>query len=455
MCSSCYHAVLRDTADCPGCGRRHPLIGLDGEGRRICAGCAGIEANYECRGCGTSGLRIKDGKCYGCLGADQIRGRLAGADGSVPPRFAPLAAALIASGSGEAVYDRYAPGAPGGTLLALIAQSTAAPSHRQLDGFPQTLALHHLRAVLIDAEVLPPREEPLERIVPWLDELLAEQPADQAKLVRTWTHWILLRRARSRAEWRAVTDGTGDRIRTQIRSALALLTWIDDQGLVLDQLDQGHIDLWLTSAAKTRGHIAGPFVTWLRQRGLVGAIAIPDKRQRGNPSLLPDEERWAALRRCLTDEALPDDVRAAGTLVLLYGLTLSRTTRLRTEEIERVDGTTSLNLAGYRLRLEPSAAAVLARQQHAAEQVPRSGGWLFPGRHPGTHVSAAFQHRIASHGLPALSRARAGALITLAAQIPPPVLAQLLGLHVTTAERWARYAQDDWATYLQARLEER
>jgi hypothetical protein len=47
--------------------------------------------------------------------------------------------------------------------------------------------------------------------------------------------------------------------------------------------------------------------------------------------------------------------------------------------------------------------------------------------------------------------ARAAALITLLEDVPPPVLASLLGLHPATAERRARDAQPDWTAYLDAR----
>jgi hypothetical protein len=34
------------------------------------------------------------------------------------------------------------------------------------------------------------------------------------------------------------------------------------------------------------------------------------------------------------------------------------------------------------------------------------------------------------------------------ADLPAPILADLLGLHVSAASRWATYAKRDWSTYL-------
>ena len=76
---------------------------------------------------------------------------------------------------------------------------------------------------------------------------------------------------------------------------------------------------------------------------------------------------------------------------------------------------------------------------------------MFPGSMPGRPVSEGLRQRLRRAGFPNLARARAAALITLLEHVPPPVFASLLGLHPSTAERWARYAQPDWSAYLDAR----
>ena len=40
--------------------------------------------------------------------------------------------------------------------------------------------------------------------------------------------------------------------------------------------------------------------------------------------LLGDDERWQLLQRCLNNETMPIDVRAAGALILLFGLQAQR-----------------------------------------------------------------------------------------------------------------------------------
>jgi hypothetical protein len=54
-------------------------------------------------------------------------------------------------------------------------------------------------------------------------------------------------------------------------------------------------------------------------------------------------------------------------------------------------------------------------------------------------------------GLPPAAHGRAAALIHLAAELPAPVLVDLLGISIDTANQWAKHASSDWATYLQSR----
>jgi hypothetical protein len=50
--------------------------------------------------------------------------------------------------------------------------------------------------------------------------------------------------------------------------------------------------------------------------------------------------------------------------------------------------------------------------------------------------------------------ARNAALIGLASELPSPVLADLLGIHPTTAGRWADLASRNWHAYLATRTTE-
>src|SRR5699024_10171648 len=59
--------------------------------------------------------------------------------------------------------------------------------------------------------------------------------------------------------------------------------------------------------------------------------------------------------------------------------------------------------------------------------------WLFPGRWPGRHVTAgALGSRLTRLGIP-VKRSRSAALLELAAEIPVPLLSELLGISTASA----------------------
>ncbi|MEU9369576.1 hypothetical protein AB0D71_33860 [Streptomyces avermitilis] len=211
-----------------------------------------------------------------------------------------------------------------------------------------------------------------------------------------------------------------------------------------------------------RGHRSrlGVPQDWAAQRGLTGphTIATPPTAAAG--PVLTEEERWRQLRRCLTDTALPLEVRAAGSLVLLYGISGEHLRYLTTDEIHgSAPDKTFLHIGPGRLWIPPRLAELLHQLTHAPCR--RSGltrhlsgqpSWLFPGVLPGHPLSRkAFNDQLVCQGIQARP-ARTAALIALAAELPAPVLADLLGVHIHTALKWSHHAQRDWSIYLNARI---
>ncbi|GHJ47445.1 hypothetical protein Cs7R123_47870 [Catellatospora sp. TT07R-123] len=165
------------------------------------------------------------------------------------------------------------------------------------------------------------------------------------------------------------------------------------------------------------------------------------------------------LRR-LHYQALPHDVRAAGSLILLYGMTVTRISRLRRDELEptaRTSGCTLVAIpsrynAGRPAAPRPSRSAAAATG--SSENAASAAVWLFLGGQPGRHT-VALHKRLTWRGLPHAAYGRAAALIHLAADLPAPVLVDLLGIAIDTASQWAKHTSDDWATYLEAGTQER
>ena len=78
--------------------------------------------------------------------------------------------------------------------------------------------------------------------------------------------------------------------------------------------------------------------------------------------------------------------------------------------------------------------------------------WLFPGARPGRHLTtAALSAPLGRRGIN-LQAGKTAALITLAREVPPSVLADLLGLSLEATTRWSALAGHDWADYPRTRL---
>jgi hypothetical protein len=297
----------------------------------------------------------------------------------------------------------------------------------------------------------------LERLPAWLDTTLAGKPTEHARLIRPFAHWFLLRRARRRAAARRQPAVAGVYLRTQIRIALMLLAWLDEHHQALSDLDQPSLDAWLADGNTNSYNIRNVLV-WAASRGIAPTLTVPLRPRQEPEQVLDEPERWDLLRRCLNDEAIPLDTRAAAALVLLFGLPVSRIRHLTIDQLDIGEAGSFLRTGRHPLLLPPRLANLLTRladaprapaRLAAGEHTPR---WLFPGLTPGRPTSQpGFTLKLRALGIDARI-ARNAALIALAGNLPTPVLADVLGLHTATAERWAHLANRDWAAYIAERV---
>ena len=173
---------------------------------------------------------------------------------------------------------------------------------------------------------------------------------------------------------------------------------------------------------------------------------------------MSEDTRWDLLTRCLHDTAMPIDVRAAGALLLLYGIPVTRIIELRAGQLTKRGERCYLTIDTHQVIVPPAVSRLLGE---LPASIPGSASvvsgadsvWLFSGRQAGRPVSAASMwRRLRHHGIDIVP-ARNTTLITLAADLPPAVLSDLLGISITSAVHWARRAARDWTPYLQARLD--
>ncbi len=489
LCVSCYQPP---TTACDGCGAVTAIASRSG-GRRLCARCHA----HPVRPCGRCGrtrrvaVTARDGQpdlcptchqaptlvcgrcgqtgpcrtttpdrspiCWHCQLHRQLEQTLGG---DAPAPLRPLLRALLTVEQPRTVLGWLAR-SPAVPVLAAMSTGRAPLHHQTLDaagadGGGRAFAIEHLRQLLVASGALPDRDEHLYRLQRRLAIVIdAAHPNDQAVL-RAYATWQLLRRLRARAEQGAPTMHAADRAREVLAEAARFLHALREHDLDLTSCTQAELDGWLTTRPRSL-RLLPVFLAWAQQQhhlpAALTATATP-AWQLG--AVQPADQRWQHARRLLHDDALPTPDRVAGLLVLLYGQTLSRISRLR-----RADFDTATDPHGMVVHLRLGTDAIEIDEPLAnllqglpvlvstgtARGLASDDPWLFPGRRPGRAAHpTTLGYRLRRLGIDPRA-ARNGALLHLAEHLPARVLADLLGLHINTAERWSTTSGTRWMGY--------
>lgn len=344
-------------------------------------------------------------------------------------------------------------------LLNELARRGEAITHEALDELPHGAERDRLRQILVHTGALPKRVELLESIEPWLNEQLVGRPAQHAQVLKAFTRWGVLRPARRLAARGRYTERTAWRNRDEIRSALRLMAWLDDQQISLEDLSQGDIDAWVIDGPPNRRHTRA-FLKWTAARGLTKLIDVPQQRSPEPQHFISDDDLVHHLQRCMDDDSLPLDVRVAGALILLFGLRMTRLLALTTAHISKKERDTYLTVSTNPVLMPPKLAVLVdqlanqPRQTSLLKTLSGAPALLFPGQPPSRPLTnSAFGRRLRRHGFP-VGPGRNTAMITLTTELPAAVVADLFGVHISSATAWAQYTQHRWDDYLAARTPE-
>lgn len=406
--------------------------------------------NHRCGACDQTGpLTATDEgwRCHRCALAAELDQLLAG-----NRTFERLRTAILAADNPEIIRDWLA--RPQITrLLTSLAAGELPLEHATLDHDVDAAGSEHLRALLVAAGLLPDTDRTVERFHTAATSLVAtiDDPADRT-IVRAWLTWKVLPRLRHRVEQGRSVQHSGPNARYALIGVTRLLAQLHTAGRTLTSCTQTDLDTWFTRP--TGSAAARPFLQWARDHGhLPSGLDIPPGRTT-NPAP-PGGDRRTLARRLLTDEHLAADDRVAGALVVFYAQPITRIVTLTTNDLTtHADGTATITLGGTPVELiEPFATLArqlpITRTNGVADQLP--GPWLFPGRRAGRPLSPeALGNRLRRHGIqPRLSRTTA--LSQLVLEIPPAVLAELVGVAPATAARWAAITGSNWAAYAPSR----
>lgn len=443
VCSTCYHKGLEAKAVCDGCGQlrrpdpRHPSA--------RCSECVGLPAFNVCSGCGVEDRVYRNGHCWRCTLADVFDTLTA--SGTVD--LALLRASLGSTDRPRAVV-RWLETPFATNAIAALATGEVAMTHQAIDTFGDTLAVSRLRAELVVAGLLPARDETIAKLEAWITTQV-NTIADTADrhTVDAFSTWWVLRRVRRRA---ATTETTNARsARKQIARAVEFLTFLNGHELTLATCTQTDVDLWLAGPPSRRD--ARNFVRWAHRRRLCSNLEIAHRAQEWPTRQLAPGAHEQTIRRLLTDDTISLVDRVSGLLVGCYGQLPARLVRLTIDDITIDDTTVTIRFGRDRVTLaEPVAVFVAAlietRRGRSATDATAASRWLFPGGFAGRHLDPeTLANRLRQLGISAI-KLRTDILLDLAADIPPAILADLIGLYPTTAARWTHAAGGDWASYV-------
>ncbi len=447
LCGSCS----RERVPCSSCGKTRTVAARLPSGP-LCSTCYRKNpASFRpCTNCGTTEHLYHHGLCIRCAVREHLLSVLSHDQGGMHPHAETIYHVLAASDPAPLMQWLTRSSAAG--VLAEISQAGHCPGHADLDRFPQSKDVRHLRKILVAGGILPVRDERLAGLEQWVTQKTSQiaDPAER-RIVRSFATWHHLRRLRGESARHHITAEQSDYVHNEARAAITLITWLRGRGTSLAACTQRDIDDWLAGGPGTCFH-ARAFVTWASSRGHAGDVEIPRPARSETLTQLEEDRRWELVRSLLHDDAHAIEDRVAGLLVLLYGQPLARIARLTRDQVTDSPSGVALLLGTMPVEL-PAPLDGLVRQllsrRHGRAAVGRTSDhpWLFPGGAPAHPISAAqLKVRLAAAGIHGRS-GRNTALMDLAVKLPPVALARLLGIHISTAGTWAERAGGSHAAY--------
>lgn len=351
---------------------------------------------------------------------------------------APVASVLKSMASGDVPIEH-------DTLQAAAGTSTG-----------RATSIEHLRRLLVSSGVLPPREEYVSRLERACSTLLEQIPTPDRFILNRYIQWHVLPGVRCRLTAGRDPESTCGLARNALRAPQRFIDALHRDDLTLATATRPALERWMAQRPSDTIALA-TFLRWAARQRLMPAVDLPTQRMNEPMEFNDPDQHWDLLRRCLHDQNLSHRTRLAGTLVLMYGQSASSIVRLRTSHVQ-LGPPTTLRLGKNAVEIAEPVATVLRQIVAGSASTIRENGlarvfepehdrWLFPGRGPGKPLgTSALLIDLRRAGIQARS-ARNTTLLNLARDVPPMILADLLGIGTSTADRWRQWAGGTWAAY--------
>lgn len=452
LCIGCGRKRHYHPAPCPVCRTRRPLAFLEDQ-LIVCAGCAGVPSPFACQECGSEEHLYGRHRCARCFLRERLTALLTDpSTGEINKRLQPAFDTMVASDRPQTTiwWLRKNPNI-GATLLGQMARGEVPISHDTFRALPQDRARGYLRNLLAAVGVLEPFDPFIERMGPWLDEYLATVPEHQRELLRRYGRWHVVRGMRRAAAEGRLTSSGAHSGRRRIRVAAMLLSYFDRHDMSAATATQAILDAYIAESGRVLSGEYG-FVGWLRRTRVNTNIRFPTIPRRSEPEItVAEDHRWAIVEQLLHDNRIKRYTRIGGLFTLLFAQPLSRIVAMRTTQISHVEDTLHVTFRNIAIPLPAPLDTLVA--DHLGERGmslhgSRDTGWLFPGGSPGRHLNTEnIRAQLVAIGMKPYE-GRKATLFQLAADIPAPVLGELIGISNNNAADWARLAARDWRSYI-------
>lgn len=439
VCTNCRYVGLEARTTCTGCGAsrrpdpRHP----SGQ----CSDCLDLPPLNVCAACGREDRIYRAGNCYRCVLVDEVDTLLNG-----DPRLEPLRNVIVNTDRPRSVF-RWLHADTAQSALARIVAGDLELSHEAID---VNSAVRRLRGILVESGLLEERNEAIASLERWVQSLLhtVADPTNR-RAVEAFATWWVIRRLRRRDGFRTTRDTS--RPRAQIRRAVEFCAFLADRQTALADCDQETVEHFLADGPAR--HAVGAFLKWAHQHQLCRKFDVPVRHQPWPTRTLDPQRHQAIIDHLLDDDSLRASDRVAGLFVACYGQLGARIVRLTTDDIDIGDDRVLVRFGRDWIPLpEPigglARVLVAERRGRASTEQPGQSRWLFPGGMPGQPLgSDQMCRRLQAVGVDSLM-VRTAAMLDFGAEVPPSIIADVIGVHENVAARWVRAAGGDWAAYV-------
>jgi hypothetical protein len=453
VCASCYHRALGAKAACPRCAQWRRLRSWTDIAEKVCSDCAGAEPYSVCSECGIEDYLYDRGRCPACALRHRLDRILGDAAERASNGLAPVHEILTRVTSPRDVI-RWLQLSAVPRLLHEIAIGVVPLTFNALDQLPRGRAVRFVEHLLTASGALPGRDPVLARfelwVTDWLDTI---DVPEHEQVLRRYATWQVLRRLREASSRKWLSDNTHNNAKDRLKACRDLIEFAHLQGRRLGECRQSDLDRWCAARPLGRVPTARPFWRWATEHRLVPLELTYPSSTDNRPTAVPaGVVQWQLAQRLLHADGIDPHQRVAGLLVILYAQPVSRVARLTQADVIATSIGVAVKLGRSPIRVpEPLATHIRkllpARRETTAAMTLGQTAWLFPGRHPGRPVHAtALTKQLARLGV-RVSVTRVAALAHLSTTMPAAVVADLVGIHASTAATWAKSTAGTWADY--------